>query len=166
MTQRGTPFVYQGDEFGLRDAIVPEKRRVDRGGRDGCRAPLPWEPDHSHGWPAAPWLPWPPDSDSRNATSQRANRQSMLHLYRDLLAARRASPALRRGTVRLHEAPEDVLAYERVLGEDRRLVLVNFGDHSVDVPLPQPWHVEVASAEQADARSLPPHSAALLQPPA
>ena len=30
--------------------------------------------------------------------SERANRQSMLHLYRDLLAARRASPALRRGT--------------------------------------------------------------------
>jgi alpha-glucosidase len=165
-TQRGTPFIYQGDELGLKDAIVPEKRRVDPGGRDGCRAPLPWEPGHHHGWPAAPWLPWPPDSDSRNATSEWANQQSMLHLYRDLLAARRASPALRRGTVRLHEAPEDVLAYERVSSEDRRLVLVNFGERPVDVPLPEPWHVEVASATQPDAGALPPHSAALLRPPA
>src|SRR5205823_2587949 len=33
MTQRGTPFVYQGDELGLKDAIVPERRRVDPGGR-------------------------------------------------------------------------------------------------------------------------------------
>ena len=165
-TQRGTPFVYQGDELGLRDAIVPNERRVDPGGRDGCRAPLPWEPGHCHGWPAAPWLPWPPDSDSRDATSQRANRRSMLHLYRDLLAARRASPALRRGTVRLRDAPEHVLAYERASGEDRRLVLVNFGDQPVDVPLSEPWRVEVASAEQSGAGSLPPHGAALLQPPA
>ena len=52
-TQRGTPFVYQGDELGLKDAIVPNERRVDPGGRDGCRAPLPWEPGHCHGWPAA-----------------------------------------------------------------------------------------------------------------
>ena len=76
----------------------------------------------------------------------------MLHLYRDLLAARRASPALRRGTVRLRDAPEDVLAYERVSGEDRRLVLVNFGDQPVDVPLPEPWQVEVASARAARRR--------------
>jgi hypothetical protein len=57
-----------------------------------------------------------------------------------------------------------VLAYQRVSGEDRRLVLVNFGDHPVDVPLPEPWHVEVTSAKQPDAGSLPPHSAALLRP--
>ena len=145
---------------------MPNERRVDPGGRDGCRAPLPWEPGHCHGWPAAPWLPWPPDSDSRDATSQRANRRSMLHLYRDLLAARRASPALRRGTVRLRDAPEHVLAYERASGEDRRLVLVNFGDQPVDVPLSEQWQVEVASAAQSDAGSLPPHGAALLRPPA
>ena len=88
----------------------------------------------------------------------------MLHLYRDLLAARRASPALRRGTVRLLDAPGDVLAYERVSGEDRRLVLVNFGEQPADVPLAEQWQVEVASAPQPDAGSLPPHAAALLRP--
>jgi len=165
-TQRGTPFVYQGDELALEDAVVPERRRVDPGGRDGCRAPIPWEPDRSHGWPSAPWLPWPPHADTRNAASQRANPRSMLHLYRDLLAARRASPALRRGMVRLLDAPGDVLAYERVSGEDRRLVLVNFGEQAAHVPLAEHWQVEVASASQPDAGSLPPHAAALLRPSA
>ena len=166
LTLRGTPFLYQGDELGLEDAVVPERRRVDPGGRDGCRAPIPWEPDRSHGWPSAPWLPWPPDADTRNAASQRANPRSMLHLYRDLLAARRASPALRRGMVRLLDAPGDVLAYERVSGEDRRLVLVNFGEQAAHVPLAEHWQVEVASASQPDAGSLPPHAAALLRPSA
>src|SRR5262249_10048803 len=69
-TQRGTPFIYQGEELGLEDAIVPERRRVDPGGRDGCRAPLPWQPGSSHGWPADPWLPWPPRADRRDVASQ------------------------------------------------------------------------------------------------
>ncbi len=163
-TQRGTPFVYQGDELGLEDAVVPERLRVDPGGRDGCRAPVPWEAGPCHGWPSTPWLPWPPQADVRNAKSEHGSRRSMLHLYRDLLAARRASPALRRGTVRLHDAPGEVLAYERVSDEDRRLVLVNFGEQPADVPLAERWQVEVASAPQRDAQSLPPHGAALLRP--
>ena len=43
LTLRGTPFVYQGDELGLADADIPEDRAVDPGGRDGCRALLPWD---------------------------------------------------------------------------------------------------------------------------
>ena len=38
LTLRGTPFMYQGEELGLEDADVPEERRIDPGGRDGCRA--------------------------------------------------------------------------------------------------------------------------------
>jgi alpha-glucosidase len=164
-TQRGTPFIYQGDELGLEDAVVPEERRVDPGGRDGCRAPLPWGPGSGHGWPVAdPWLPWPPGPESRNVATERDDHGSMLHLYRDLLAARRASPALRRGSVRLRDAPADVLAYERSCGDDRRLILVNFGDGPADVPLDERWEIEVASGPQTTAGSLPPLGAALLQP--
>jgi alpha-glucosidase len=97
--------VYQGDELGLEDAAVPDGRRVDPGGRDPCRAPLPWEPGASHGWPTRPWLPWPPDADARSVASERRDRQSMLHLYRDLLAIRRESPALRRGALHLRVGP-------------------------------------------------------------
>ncbi len=44
---RGTPFLYMGEELGLQDAEIPVARRLDPGGRDGCRAPLPWRPARS-----------------------------------------------------------------------------------------------------------------------
>jgi alpha-glucosidase len=164
LTQRGTPFVYQGDELGLEDAVVPDERRIDPGGRDGCRAPLPWEPGARHGWPTpSPWLPWPPDAGARSAASERIDRRSMLHLYRDLLAMRRASPALRRGTLHMRDAPQDVLAYERVSGSDRRLVLVNFGGRTVDVPIETSWQLELASRPQPGPAALPPYAAAVLR---
>jgi alpha-glucosidase len=43
LTLRGVPFLYAGDELGLEDADVPADRVVDPGGRDGCRAPIPWD---------------------------------------------------------------------------------------------------------------------------
>jgi glycosidase len=38
MGLRGTTFLYAGEELGLEDALVPARREVDPGGRDGCRA--------------------------------------------------------------------------------------------------------------------------------
>jgi alpha-glucosidase len=168
LTLRGTPFVYQGEELGLEDADVPEERRVDPGGRDGCRAPIPWDPSPRHGWPGAePWLPWPPHPDVRNAEAERGDPQSMLHLYRDLLAARRASPALRRGGIRLLDAPEDVLAYDRVAGNDRRRVLASFSADHRRVPLEGAWRPIVSSRPGA-ARDwdgvLEPGEAVILRP--
>src|SRR5207302_7285752 len=94
LTLRGTPFLYAGEELGLEDALIPPERVVDPGGRDGCRAPLPWDATPRHGWATTdPWLPWPPDPDTTNAEVERFDASSMLHLYRRLLRARRASPA-------------------------------------------------------------------------
>ena len=60
-TLRGTPFVYQGQELGLPDAVVPPEQVVDVDGRDPERAPMPWEPPYAgrprggihHGRPVA-----------------------------------------------------------------------------------------------------------------
>src|SRR5438874_423125 len=52
--------------------------------------------------------------------------QSILHLYRRVLAARRASAALRLGGLDLLDVNDGVIAYERTHGDDRRTVLVNF----------------------------------------
>src|SRR5207248_1033907 len=61
LTLRGTPFIYQGEELGLEDAVIEPNERVDPGGRDGTRAPIPWTAAPDHGWAGpAPWLPFPP----------------------------------------------------------------------------------------------------------
>src|SRR3546814_21020648 len=93
-TVRGTPFLYQGEELGLEDAVIPAGTEIDPGGRDGCRAPIPWTVEAPHGWGADPWLPFPPEAGVRSAEAQRERSGSVLALYRELLAARKASPAL------------------------------------------------------------------------
>jgi oligo-1,6-glucosidase/alpha-glucosidase len=50
-----------------------------------------------------------------------------------LLALRRAEPALSVGAMELVQAPAGVLAYERVDGERRLLVLLNLTSHNVTV---------------------------------
>ena len=67
----------------------------------------------------------------------------ILHLYRRLLALRRASPALHAGSCRLLEGPAGVLAYERAAGTERRIVLVNFTGERV--PVAAHGRVEIAS---------------------
>jgi alpha-glucosidase len=131
-TLRGTPFLYAGEELGLEDAVVPDDRVVDPGGRDGCRAPIPWDPSPGHGWPTEdPWLPWPPEASMRDVESQRADPDSMLALYRRVLAARRQSPALHLGSLDLADPIEGVVAFDRSHGDDLRRVLVYFTDQPV-----------------------------------
>ncbi|MDA8342045.1 MAG: alpha-amylase family glycosyl hydrolase [Actinomycetota bacterium] len=195
---RGTPFLYQGEELGLGDVDVPADRRVDPGGRDGCRGPVPWDASPDHGWPvspgASPWLPLPADAATRNAESAWADSGSVLRLYQRLLAARRASPALRHGEQRLLDTPSGVLGLERTGGGaaadgagedgaggdgdavgDRRVVLVNFTDDDRQVRLEPPgpglvWRVEVAGdgtgEGQAWNAALGPDQAVVLKPAA
>jgi alpha-glucosidase len=172
---RGTAFLYAGEELGLRDADVPAGRRVDPGGRDWCRAPIPWTAGPGHGWGAGaePWLPWPPDPDRRNVASQRNDPGSILWLYRRLLAARRSSAALRTGSFAWLDAGRDpaadgVLAWERSTEGDRRIVAVSFVDEAVDLTVDGDWTIEVASDGTDDGRPYPgcigPSQALVLRP--
>jgi len=113
LTLRGTPFLYMGEELGLQDAVVPPDRVVDPGGRDGCRAPIPWTAADGHGWDVEPWLPFAPDAGSLSVESQATDETSMLAHYRRLLVLRRATPALHRGDMELLDAPEGVLRWRR-----------------------------------------------------
>ncbi len=167
---KGTPFLYAGEELGLEDAAVPADRQVDPGGRDGCRAPIPWDGREDHGWASAdPWLPWPPDAGRRNLEDLRGDPSSILHLYRRMLAARRASPALHAGDQVLLDSAEGTVAWERREGDDRRRVVVNFTEAAVGVPgLADGWTVVVSSDGTGEgepfAGHLAPDRAVVLAP--
>ena len=103
LTLRGTPFLYAGEELGLEDAVVPPDRVVDPGGRDGCRAPIPWDATaHARlAGRATRGSPGPPRPRTRNVVAERADPASMLHLYRRLLAGpARARPRCTQGRSR------------------------------------------------------------------
>jgi alpha-glucosidase len=166
LTQRGTPFLYAGEELGLEDAAIPPDRVVDPGGRDGCRAPVPWDRDPNHGWGDEPWLPFPPDAGDRSLAAQRDDPGSILHLYRRLLTARRGSPALQLGTLELLDTPPGTLGWRRAHEGDERTTLLNMSEAPVEVALA--GTVEVASDGQGEGQPftgvLAPDTAVILHP--
>lgn len=144
LTLRGTPFLYYGEEVGMRNVDVPEARMQDpiaralhpKVSRDPERTPMPWEPGARAGFTTGdPWLPLGPDAATRNVATQRADRASLLWLYRDLIALRRRTPALERGSYRSLAAPDGVLAYARLAEGSAARVALNFTSESRRVHL-------------------------------
>ena len=146
LTLRGTPFVYYGEELGMRNVEVPLEAMQDplahtiapKLSRDGERTPMLWEDAEGAGFTrGTPWLPVGPEVATRNAARQREDRDSILHLYRDLIHLRRDTPALSRGEMELLDAPEDVLAWTRSAAGSRAVVALNLGSESRRVSLPE-----------------------------
>ena len=168
LTLRGTPFLYAGEELGLEDADVSDDRVVDPGGRDGCRAPLPWTADPSHGWASQePWLPWPPQPQARNAETLRADPDSIVSLYRRLLRARRSSGALAVGSLELLDTPAGVLGYRRESSGEQRTIFVNFTQRPQRVASGGAATVGVSTSLHDEGRpfggNLRPHQAVVLE---
>jgi alpha-glucosidase len=150
LTLRGTPFIYQGDELGLTDAEISDEQRVDPGGRDGCRAPIPWDGSPDHGWPTGAGvrtgLPLAPAAAGRNRMAESAEPGSILHLYRRVIALRHAMPALSRGSFEMMDLPDGVLGYRRTLAGSAVEVLVNFTGAPVAVDPAGPVGAEILLA--------------------
>jgi len=137
LTLRGTPFLYYGEEIGMRQARIPRAEIVDPpgrrywpfyGGRDGCRTPMQWDATPSAGFSAGkPWMRLSRDVDRINVERELADPDSLLNLYRRLIALRKVMPALHRGSYRpLIERPREVMAYLREHDRQRVLVCLNF----------------------------------------
>jgi alpha-glucosidase len=137
LSLRGTPTMYYGDEIGMRDVdLAPdqvqdpwEKNVPGLGlGRDPERTPMQWDAGPNAGFTTGrPWLPVAPDAEVVNVARQRDDPGSMLHLYRRLLALRRARSALSAGSYAPVEAGGEILAYVRDAAPDRCLVALNLG---------------------------------------
>lgn len=147
LTLRGTPTLYYGDELGIGPVAIPADRVRDPRelrepgiglGRDPVRTPMAWDGSANAGFSdAEPWLPLHADWADRNVAAQDSELGSMLTLHRRLLALRRQSRALSSGAIRLLPAEGDLLAYERDDGEERMLILLNFGGQAQQFELPE-----------------------------
>lgn len=140
LTVRGTPFLYYGEELGMRDVDIPLEESVDPPvsrssweshlwDRSRCRTPMPWSPGPGSGFTAGrPWLRLGSDAEIRNVDVQLADPTSVLSAYRRLIALRAATPALQVGSLRAHpDSGGDVVAYTREMPGQLILVLLNLG---------------------------------------
>jgi len=134
LSLRGTICLYAGEEIGMVDAVALPGAPHDRAGRDAARTPMQWDASPGGGFSTGePWLPLV-DPQRRSVAAQTADPESLLTLYRRLLALRRSSPALRHGTLELvRDLPPDVLGWTREWGGERLLLLANMGDRTAVV---------------------------------
>jgi alpha-glucosidase len=146
LTLRGTPTLYYGDELGLPDVAVPPDRAVDVAGRDPERSPMPWTSGPNAGFSTAdPWLPITDDPGRFSVEAQERNPGSMLALHQELLALRRAEPALSLGSWAGLGALAGVIAYERRHAGTRFLVLLNLARDPARLTVDEAWTVELST---------------------
>jgi alpha-glucosidase len=177
LTMRGSVCVYQGEELGLTEAALdvdalkdpfgityyPEFR-----GRDGSRTPLPWRAGAENaGFSAAdkPWLPVPHDHHLLAVDVQERAPASTLNAWKRFLGWRKAHPALVRGKIVPVRLPDPFLGFERVLGDERILVVFNLSDQPARLAL-EPFGAArplsghgFGAALQRGAAMLPPYGA-------
>jgi oligo-1,6-glucosidase len=160
--QRGTPYVYQGDELGMSNAgfnRLEQLRDVEslnyyatavaRGedpadviralaykSRDNARVPMSWDASPGAGFTTGtPWLDLHPLSSSVNATAQVDDPGSVFSHYRRLIALRHAEPCVAHGTFRMLLADhEQLYCFERSYGDTRLLVVANLSSAADVVP--------------------------------
>ena len=107
-------------------------------GRDPVRTPMPWDDSKNAGFSAArPWLPLHADWSTRNVTRMAEDPQSILALYRRLLALRRDCRALSIGGFVLLNVEDDILVYERRHAAERLMVALNLGERPHRLQLPE-----------------------------
>jgi len=148
LTLRGTPFVYYGEELGMSDLKLSREEIQDPPGRmywpffkgrDPARSPMQWSAGPNAGFSkGTPWLKVHPGHERVNVESQADDPESLLSFYRRFIWARKATPALQRGTfVPLKRRPDDVLAWMREHEGQRAVVLLNFSGKEATVELDQ-----------------------------
>lgn len=150
LTLPGPAFVYQGEEIGMRDGD-PADPPLDRAGRDGARHPMQWEPDPLGGFTTGrPWLPLS-DPLQTSVAGQRGDPNSMLALYRRLIALRREM----KGRLEWLESPEETLSFRR----GRHRILLNLSTDPLELPA---GNAVVVRTDGQDGATLPPDSGAIL----
>ncbi|MFQ5863095.1 MAG: alpha-amylase family glycosyl hydrolase [Candidatus Brocadiales bacterium] len=137
LTLRGMPFIYYGEELGMKDVQIPTKKVKDpwekqtpgfRLGRDPERTPMQWNTGPYAGFSdVEPWLPVAEDYKKCSVETDSADPHSMFNLYRQLIHFRKDSPALLQGSYRsLDIENNNILGFVRESVEEKLLILLNF----------------------------------------
>ncbi|HNW41006.1 MAG TPA: alpha-amylase family glycosyl hydrolase [Opitutaceae bacterium] len=142
LTMPGVPFLYYGDELGMR-ALDGLPSKEGGYGRTGCRTPMQWDASANAGFSAAPadrlYLPVDPSPARPTVAGAMADPQSSLRATQELIALRKTHPALGASGEFCEiyaEAGQWPVVYERALGSERILVALNPTDTAREVRLP------------------------------
>lgn len=140
---RGNVFIYQGEELGLPQGVVPFERLRDPEaianwpltlGRDGARTPMPWDAAAPFaGFSSSePWLPIDPRHPALAVRAQESDPTSMLAFVRRIIAVRQESAALKFGSIAFLAAPDGIAAFVRTHEGERIVCVCNLADAPIE----------------------------------
>ena len=161
--QKGTPYVYQGEELGMTNAYmenIADYRDIESlnaykelttkenipaetvmgyikaVGRDNARTPMQWDAsDHGGFTSGTPWLQVNKNYKTINADAQVNDPDSVFAYYKKLIALRHTNEVMVNGVydVLIPDHPQ-IYAYTRTLGDKQLLVLCNDSDTNAAIP--------------------------------
>ncbi|MBE5831235.1 MAG: alpha-glucosidase [Butyrivibrio sp.] len=151
--QKGTPFIYQGQEIGMTNIKLmsidqyvdvssitnyntyhlkedPERRlhRIHLSSRDSARTPMQWNSSEHAGFSeTTPWFYVNPNYKRVNVEKEESDENSILNFYRKCLALRKSSKTLIYGEYKEY-FPKDpnIYMYERSLDGESFLIICSF----------------------------------------
>lgn len=194
LTQRATPFIFQGSELGMTNypfktikdfddievkgfwhdyvetgKVKPEEflQNVRLTSRDNSRTPFQWDGGKNAGFTTGkPWLKINPNYQQINAASQVNNPSSVYQYYRQMINIRHNIPALTYGAYTdLDPKNDTVYAYTRSLGKEKYLIVVNFKEEMVKYQLPDNLSVDSVIIEANNAAEINKNSSLLVLNP-
>ena len=162
--QKGTPFLYQGQEIGMttwrpesvemyRDVQTiynyhhsalnksPEQRlrRLWRSSRDGARSPVQWDSTENAGFTTGtPWIGVNPNYTEINVEKQNADPDSVLNFYRKAITLRKSLPVVKEGSYKEHFPLDGKrYIYSREMDGQKLLVLCSFSEKQEKIRIPK-----------------------------
>ena len=167
----GTPYIYQGEELGMTNILLPLEEHVDletlnmyeerialgydpeevmasihARSRDNARTPIQWTAGENAGFTTGtPWMPVNPNYTEINAEAALSDPNSIFHYYKKLIQLRKTYDVFRSGAFTLL-CPEDekIFAYTRDTEEEHILVVCNFTDETLTYDVPSNfWETEM-----------------------
>jgi len=156
-TLPGTPFIYYGDEIGMRYLENLTAKEGSYGSRTGARTPMQWRRGRNAGFSTAAasklYLPVDPSPCAPTVEDQETDPSSLLNLTRKLLALRKQYPALgNTGAFKpiFAEKNKYPFVYERSQGSERFWIAINPTDQDLKTKLPATKSVEAIHCTGAE----------------
>ena len=168
--QRGTPFVYQGQEIGMlntplgsldeyKDIMTHNNARIARSlglgkksvlklaqkaSRDNARTCMQWSDAPNAGFTeGSPWFVVNGNYRKINVESQQNDPDSLLNFYRDALQFRRDNPVVVYGDYVEHlPKSRELFVYERNLAGKKLLVICSYSEKPVRFDAPEGIHLD------------------------
>ena len=134
-TMPNMPFIYYGDEIGMKQLDTKIAREGAYGSRAGARTPMQWDDKKNHGFSTAPfdkvYLPYDTTNLAPTVLIQQKNAASLLNFFRKVVKLHKFEPALSNyaAFVPVYAQKDKYpFIFLRILGNEKVLVVLNPSD--------------------------------------